>query len=54
MTLGGRQNIYFNLLWENVLEKMIAQELKYEIDLHEVDPLYNLFKGMLSLVPGAR
>lgn len=54
MSLGALWNIYFNTLGNNVLENMIAHELKYGLSLHEVDILCYLLKGMLSLVPGAR
>lgn len=44
------RNIYFNPLWNSVLENMIAQELKYGIGVHEVDILCCLLKGMLTFV----
>lgn len=51
MTSGAMRNIYFNPLWNSVLENMIAQELKYGIGVHEVDILCCLLKGMLAFVP---
>lgn len=34
-TVGAMQNTYFNPLWDNILENMIAQKLKYELGLHQ-------------------
>lgn len=47
MTLGAIQNIYFNPVWNYVLESVTAQELKYGVGVHEVDISCYLLKGML-------
>lgn len=49
MTLGAIQNIYFNPVWNYVLENVTAQGLKYGVGVHEVDIACYLLKGMLNL-----
>lgn len=48
MTLGAIQNIYFNPVWNYVLENVTTQELKYGVGVHEVDISCYLLKGMLN------